>query len=107
MLIHFGATTNHRPCEGLTDEIQLFYALVRPLRPDEMPDFPVQVPPPEVDDWFCLRCWKSGSSVFCNRPLDMNNAVFSSGKFSVDGQNLWFMRLRLMGTLPAVTKSQR
>ena len=107
MLIHSGATTNHRCCEGLADELRLFYALARPLCPDEMPDFPVQVPPPEADDCFCLRCWKSGSSVFCNRPLDMIKAVFSNGKFSVDGQNLRFVRLRLMGTLPAVMKSQR
>jgi serine/threonine protein kinase len=46
----------------------------RPLRSDEMSDFPVQVPPPEAIDWYCLRCWKSGSSVFRNRPLDMVKA---------------------------------
>ena len=71
MLIHFGATTNHRCCEGLADELRLFYALARPLCPDEMPDFPVQVPPLETYDWYYLHYWKSGSLVFYNRPLDI------------------------------------
>ena len=52
MLIYFGAITNHSRCEGLTDEIQPFYALAAPT-----PGRHAQLPgsdPPSRSHWLVL-----------------------------------------------------